>query len=81
MISLFGIRCCPLDLVMEGTPPRLSATKTWMHAANVIMSVVILRQNEMTWELLATYGAIVGGNHIAIFWLKRKYPCEEEKQP
>lgn len=73
MITLFGIRICPLDLVTDDKTGRLSSTKIWMHIANIIMSKVILTQQTVGWDLFAAYGGIVGGSHVAIFWLKRKY--------
>lgn len=76
MITVFGVRLCPFDLITDGD--RLSATKIWMHVANVIMSMVMLRQPQVDWELLAAYGSVVGGSHIATIWLKRKYPAERQ---
>lgn len=73
MINLFGAQFCPLDLVKDDVTGKLSSTKIWMHAANVIMSMVVLKQVNIGWELLLAYGAVVGGSHIAIYWLKAKY--------
>lgn len=64
---------CLLDLFTDESNGRLSATKLWLHAANVIMSRVMLQQHDVGWELLAAYGAVVGGSHIATLFMKWKY--------
>lgn len=58
---------------MDDVTGKLSMTKIWFHIANVIMSYVMLRQQAVDWELLATYGAVVGGSHVATLFMKLKY--------
>ena len=52
---------------------EFSTSKLWLNIGYIAMTAVFLRQTELSWELLLAYGAIVTGNHTAIFWLTRKY--------
>jgi len=62
-----------LDLVTDSNG-KLSATKLWLHIANIVMSKTMLDSKIVDWELLAAYGSIVGGSYVATVFLKRKYP-------
>lgn len=53
----------------------ISHTKVWNNIANLIMSIVMLRQS-IGWEMLLTYGGVVGGNQALNLWLKRKYAVQ-----
>lgn len=72
MITIGKYQICILDLFTDSTG-KLSASKCWLHVANVIMSKVMLTQANVDWELLSAFGSIVGGSHIAGVWLKLKY--------
>lgn len=72
MITLGKYQVCVLDLFTDATG-KLSSSKCWFNAANVIMSKVMLSQTNVDWELLSAYGAVVGGSHVASTWLKLKY--------
>jgi hypothetical protein len=73
MISVGPYKVCVLDFFTDEKSGRLSATKLWLHVANIIMSKVMLEQQSVSWELLAAYGAVVGGSHIATLFMKWKY--------
>lgn len=81
MITLGGYNACLLDLVCDPKTKAFSATKIWMHVGNIIMSKVLLTQATVGWELLLAYGAVVGGSHVAIYWLKQKYPNAPDSNP
>lgn len=72
MIEIGKYKVCLLDLVTDEKTGRLAASKIWSHIANIILSKAILTAT-ITWELLAAYGAVVGGSHVAIMFLKYKY--------
>lgn len=61
------------DLFTDEKTHRLSTTKLWVNVANVVMSYVILRQDQVGWELLAAYGAIVGGSYVGGKFLRMRY--------
>ncbi len=70
---------CLIELFMD-EKGRLSSTKTWLHVANVIMSKIMLEQKEVGWELLATYGAIVGGSYLGAAIITRKWKVDGGSQ-
>lgn len=72
MIKIGRYQLCFFDLLVDSAG-KLSASKIWFHVANIIMSKVMLTQQNVSWELLAAYGAVCGGSHIASLWLKSKY--------
>jgi len=72
MIKLGKYHVCFLDLVTDEKTGKLAGTKIWNHVANIILSKAMLT-NSITWELMLAYGAIVGGSHVAIMFLKYKY--------
>lgn len=72
MIEIGKYKVCMLDLVTDGKTGRLAGHKIWNHIANIILSKAVLTTT-ITWELLAAYGAIVGGSHVAVMFLKYKY--------
>lgn len=72
---------CLLDLFVDTKTGKLSASKIWLHIANAIMSKVMLTQSNVGWELLAAYGAIVGGSYAGILFLKWKFRDCETKIP
>lgn len=51
---------------------QFSTSKFWLNVGYIAITWVFI-QTTLTWELLTAYGAIVAGNNVAIFWLKRKY--------
>jgi hypothetical protein len=72
MLNIGKYQVCILDLFTD-RDGKLSASKLWLHIGNVIMSKVMLTQQEVGWELLAAYGTVVGGSHIGAVWLRSKY--------
>ena len=60
-------------LLCDNKTGLLSSSKLWLNIGYIAMTIVFLRQQNISWELLLTYGAVVAGNHVAIFWLKQKY--------
>lgn len=73
MIKIGDYRLCVLDLVCDHKTGRLDKVSIWYHIANIIMSKTMLTQQNIGWELLATYGAIVGGSYAAILFMKWRY--------
>jgi hypothetical protein len=78
-IRVFGYDFCPLELITDSQTGKLSASKLWLHVGNTILSMVMLRQQTVGWELFLAYGAVVGGNYVAIHWLKWKYRSTGDK--
>lgn len=72
MINFQGYHVCVLDFV-TGENGKFSSTQLWFHIANIIMSKVMLTQVSVDWELLAAYGAVVGGSHAAVLFMRLKY--------
>lgn len=68
-------RCArwPADLVRSQATGRVSATKLWLHIANIVMTICILRQDEVSWELMAVYAACVGGSYVGSKFVGMKY--------
>lgn len=61
---------------------EFSSSKTWFHIGCIAMTFVFVKQSIITPELLLSYGGIVAGNNVAIFWLKRRYDVGTiEKSP
>jgi hypothetical protein len=77
MILFKRYEICLLDLVCDGNPPTLSTTKIWTHIGYTILSYCLLQHvqqgNELTPELVISYGGVVACHHILIYWLKKKY--------
>ena len=65
-----------LDLITDEKTGKLSTTKIWMHVANATMTHVMYRQEAITWELMAAYGAIVGGSYVGGKFLRMRYGNE-----
>lgn len=72
MIKIGEYQLCVLDLLTDSRTGRLSASKIWFHASNVIMSWVMITK-EVDWLLMAAYGAIVGGSYVAVNLFKWKF--------
>lgn len=73
MISLGRYKVCVLDLVTDNKTGKLDGSKIWNHIAFIILSKAMLTVQQMTWELIAAYGAVVGGSRVAIAFMKYKY--------
>lgn len=71
-LKLKSYDICILDLVCDHKTGKLSTVKIWAHVANGIMSKVMLTQS-VDWELMAAYGAIVGGSYVGLQFLKWRY--------
>jgi hypothetical protein len=81
MIELFGMRCCPLDLITDEKTNRLSATKLWLHVGHTILSYAMLKhvaQHALTFDIIIAYGGIVAGHHGLVLFLKKKYGMQNE---
>ncbi len=61
-------------LFCDGKAGVFSTSKLWLNIGYLTMTIVFLKQTELSWELLLAYGAVVTGNHTASLWLTRKYP-------
>lgn len=72
-IKIFSKQICPLELITDEQTGKLSQSKIWMNVANAILSRAILIAPNLTWDLIASYGAVVGGSHVAITFLKWRY--------
>ncbi len=66
MIKLGKYKLCILDLVTDKKLGGLDSSKIWQHIAFGIMSQAMLQVQNMTWQLIAAYGAVVGGSRVAI---------------
>lgn len=74
MAIKFGqYQVCLLDLITDEKSGKLSMTKLWYHVANVILSMEILKQTSIDWQMVLAYGSVVGGSHLGTLWLKKKY--------
>lgn len=73
MISFGRYKVCIFDLITDGRTGKLDGSKIWNHVAFIILSKAMLTVDEMTWELIAAYGAVVGGSRVAIAFMKYKY--------
>jgi hypothetical protein len=72
-VILFGkYQVCFLDLVTDGKTGKFDGNKIWQHVCYGILSYCVLT-SPITWELMATYGSIVGGSRVAMAFLKYKY--------
>lgn len=82
-LKLGNYDVCALDLVCDHQTGKLSTVKIWSHVANAIMSKVMLTQQSVSWDLMAAYGAIVGGSYVAMYFFKWKYrdavPADSKK--
>ena len=61
-------------LFCDAKTGEFSTPKVWLNIGYLAMTIVFIRQTELSWELLLAYGAVVTGNHTASLWLTRKYP-------
>lgn len=80
MIKLGKYDFCFFDLIFDTRTGKVSSTKVWFHVANIIMSRVMLTQENVGWELMAAYGSIVGGSYVGAMLMKRKYPCADDAE-
>lgn len=71
-VRIFGFDICPLELI-TGDNGKLSSTKLWMNTANIILSLKVIAMDSIDWEIMATYGAIVGGSYVASKFISMKY--------
>jgi len=72
MIKIGKYELCFLDYFVD-SQGKLSATKFWFHVGNIILSKAILEKSDLGWEDILSYGAIVGGSHVAVALLKLKF--------
>lgn len=72
-IKVKGYNVCLLDLVTDSTNGRLSTVKIWQHIGNAIMCKVMLVQDDVDWELMLAFGAVVSGSYIAINLFKWRF--------
>lgn len=72
MIRIKQYKICFLDLITDEKTGKLSSSKIWMNICNAILCKSIL-SNPITWELMCSFGAIVGGSHVATLFLKYRY--------
>jgi len=81
MITAFGVRVCPLDLITDEKTQRLSATKLWLHVGHSILSYAMLlhvQNHPLTFDIIIAYGGIVAGHHGLIYFLKKKYGASDD---
>lgn len=71
-IKVFGLVICPLELV-TGDDGKLSTTKIWMNVANIILSWKVIAMDSIEWDIMAVYGAIVGGSYVASKFISMKF--------
>ena len=76
MIRLGKYQLCVLDLVTDARTGRLSASKIWQSIGFSAMTYSLL-DSDMTADVILAYGAVVGGSHVAITFLKRRYPVAD----
>jgi len=79
MISFGRYKVCVFDLITDAKTGKLDSSKIWNHIAFGILSKAVLTTDDLTWELLTAYGAVVGGSRVAIVFLKYKYRDAHEK--
>jgi len=75
-VKIFNFEICPLEL-FTGDNGKLSTSKIWLNVANVIMSYKVILMDSIEWEIMATYGAIVGGSYVAAKFISMKYSKPE----
>ena len=83
MIRLGGYDCCVLDLFTDERG-KLSNSKFWNMVGYTAITWAFVNHSlafALDWELLTAYGAIVAGNHVAITFLKRRYPDVADHEP
>ncbi len=78
MIQVGKYKLCVLDLITDDKTGKLSGTKIWNNIANIILSKAVLTAT-VTWELLAAYGAVVGGSHVATMFIKYRYRDTQDR--
>lgn len=76
-IKVFGLDLCPFELV-TGDDGKLSTTKIWMNIANLVLSWKVVKMDSIEWDVMAVYGAIVGGSYIAAKFISMKYASVPE---
>ena len=74
MLSIGRYNVCILDLVTDDMSGKLSAIKIWDTIGKIVMTKVLLAQKDVSVDLYLAYGIIVTGSHVAMQFLKRKYP-------
>lgn len=72
MVKLGKYQICLLDLITDHKG-KLAASKIWNHIGFIALTYVLILRAEVTAEVIFAFGAVVAGNHIAIYWLKQKY--------
>jgi len=80
MISIQGYNICILDLLTDSKTGKLSASKCWQHIGFSAMTYSLLT-TPMSAELILAYGAVVGGSHVAIMFLKMRYQDANKPAP
>lgn len=50
---------------------QLSASKTWKTIAFAVGTYIILRQSEVSADMLGMYLGVVGGSEVASRWVER----------
>lgn len=73
MIKFGKYNLCFFDLITDKKDGTLDSSKIWQHVSNGILCFAVLKAEAVTWELMLALGAVVGGSHVGIQWLKKKY--------
>lgn len=63
----------------SSTTGKASSSKIWTHIAYAVATYILLTMQNVTWEILLVYMAIVGGSEIAKRLLTLKYGGNDAK--
>ena len=64
----------------SSTSGQSSASKIWTNIAYAVATYIVLTMQNVTWEILLVYMAVVGGSEIAKRVLTLKYGGQNDKQ-
>jgi hypothetical protein len=77
------MKICPFDLLTDDKTGKLSQAKLWLNVCYITLTYIMLRVVDSTTLdlggvalLMLVYGALVGGNHLAIYFIKKKYGAD-----
>lgn len=65
-----------IDLVTDEKTGRVSTSKLWLNIGYAALTYALLR-SPLTADIVFAYGAVVAGNNVAIYWLKRRYHARD----
>lgn len=66
-------------LVIDEKTGCVSTTRIWMHIAYAALTWALIKQETLSWELMAAYGAIVAGNYSAGQFMKWRYGNDRKR--